>query len=343
MEADGLVERRADPDDGRATVLVTTRAGRSAVHAGERGLRAGRGRALRAPPRRVRSPRPGRVARRRCSGHARFARRRVAYRSDPMIKYIGSKRRLVPVLGELASAVGAATAVDLFTGTTRVAQELKRRGMHVTAVDSARYAEVFARCYVATDAAAVDFARARRRARRPLGARPVYDGYVTETFCERSRFFQPFNGRRIDAIRDAIEAGLLGVAALPGAAHELDRGRRPGRLHDRRADGLREAVGAPIVPAARAARARAAPRCGRGCARRRVRARRRARAVRLRLPRPALQPAPILHQLPHLGDAGRVGRARVLRRRVQTGRRPRAARPTACSTNAAGWPTRSPV
>jgi DNA-binding MarR family transcriptional regulator len=29
MEADGLVERRADPDDGRAAILVTTRAGRA--------------------------------------------------------------------------------------------------------------------------------------------------------------------------------------------------------------------------------------------------------------------------------------------------------------------------
>jgi DNA-binding MarR family transcriptional regulator len=29
MEADGLVERRADPDDGRAAVLVMTRAGRA--------------------------------------------------------------------------------------------------------------------------------------------------------------------------------------------------------------------------------------------------------------------------------------------------------------------------
>jgi DNA-binding MarR family transcriptional regulator len=29
MEADGLVERRADPDDGRATMLQTTRAGRA--------------------------------------------------------------------------------------------------------------------------------------------------------------------------------------------------------------------------------------------------------------------------------------------------------------------------
>jgi DNA-binding MarR family transcriptional regulator len=30
MEADGLVERRADPDDGRAAILVTTAAGRRA-------------------------------------------------------------------------------------------------------------------------------------------------------------------------------------------------------------------------------------------------------------------------------------------------------------------------
>ena len=70
-----------------------------------------------------------------------------------MIKYIGSKRRLVPVLGGLASAVDAHRTLDLFTGTTRVAQELKRRGAHVTAVDTARYAEVFAQCYVALDGA----------------------------------------------------------------------------------------------------------------------------------------------------------------------------------------------
>ena len=44
-----------------------------------------------------------------------------------MIKYLGSKRTLVPVLSEIATSVGARTAVDLFTGTTRVAQELKRQ------------------------------------------------------------------------------------------------------------------------------------------------------------------------------------------------------------------------
>ena len=73
-----------------------------------------------------------------------------------MIKYLGSKRRLVPVLGELLALSGAETSLDLFTGTTRVAQEFKRRGVHVMAVDSARYSEMFAQCHIELDAATVD-------------------------------------------------------------------------------------------------------------------------------------------------------------------------------------------
>jgi adenine-specific DNA-methyltransferase len=121
-----------------------------------------------------------------------------------VIKYLGSKRRLVPVLGELLSRSGAATAIDLFTGTTRVAQEFKRRGTEVWALDSARYAGVLALCYVATDGLHVDLGELGR-ALKHLDALPGRAGYVTETFCRRSRFFQPVNGERIDAIRDEIE------------------------------------------------------------------------------------------------------------------------------------------
>ena len=39
-----------------------------------------------------------------------------------------------------------------------------------------------------------------------LNALPGQAGYFTETFCERSRFFQPKNGARIDAIREFIES-----------------------------------------------------------------------------------------------------------------------------------------
>jgi adenine-specific DNA-methyltransferase len=121
-----------------------------------------------------------------------------------MIKYIGSKRRLVPLLGEVCANAGARTALDLFTGTTRVAQVFKQQGAHVTAVDTARYAEMFAQCYVELDGESAD-RRAIADALRDLEARPDVDGYVTETFCRQARYFQPHNGLRIDAIRDAIE------------------------------------------------------------------------------------------------------------------------------------------
>ena len=121
-----------------------------------------------------------------------------------MIKYLGSKRALVPVLGDIASAVraavGAKTALDLFTGTTRVAQELKRRGLHVTAADSASYSRVLADCYIATDAVRVPQARLRAALDR-LNALAGQRGYVTEVFCEKARYFQPKNGMRIDAVR----------------------------------------------------------------------------------------------------------------------------------------------
>ena len=131
-----------------------------------------------------------------------------------MIKYLGSKRRLVPVLAELLERAEARTALDLFTGTTRVAQAFKAKAAEVTAVDTTRYASVLAGCYIATDADTVD-RQALDRAVASLNGVPGYPGYVTETFCVRSRFFQPHNGERIDAVRDAIAADYGGSAIEP--------------------------------------------------------------------------------------------------------------------------------
>lgn len=120
-----------------------------------------------------------------------------------MIKYIGSKRRLVPVLGSLCAGAAARTAVDLFAGTTRVGQEFKRRGAAVTCADSAAYSEVFAQCYIETDASAVDGANLQA-AVDGLNRLDGAPGYFTETFCIRSRYFHPKNGERVDAIREAL-------------------------------------------------------------------------------------------------------------------------------------------
>jgi adenine-specific DNA-methyltransferase len=131
-----------------------------------------------------------------------------------VIKYLGSKRRLVPVLSEICRAAGARTALDLFTGTTRVAQAFKAQGVHVTAVDSARYAHVFARTYVEADAAAADVGALEAAVAR-LDALPGVDGYVTEMFSRQARFFQPHNAARIDAVRAAIETEYAGSALQP--------------------------------------------------------------------------------------------------------------------------------
>lgn len=137
-----------------------------------------------------------------------------------MIKYIGSKRRLVPVLGDLFERSGAHSALDLFTGTTRVAQEFKRRGGVVTAVDISRYSEMYAQAFIATDANDID-TKDLERAIAELNALPGIPGYFTETFCVQSRYFQPKNGARIDAIRDHLEDHYKGTPLFPILLAEL--------------------------------------------------------------------------------------------------------------------------
>ncbi len=122
-----------------------------------------------------------------------------------MIKYIGSKRTLVPVILEAIQSAGEGrTVADLFSGTSRVGHALKAAGYRVLANDHNTYATTLARCYVQADAEDVlpDAARLVDEFNRL----PGLAGYVTETFCRRSRFFQPKNGERIDAIREAIAA-----------------------------------------------------------------------------------------------------------------------------------------
>ena len=88
-----------------------------------------------------------------------------------------------------------------------------------------------------TDAAAVDHAELAD-AVAELNALEGRRGYFTEVFCERARYLRPENGARVDAIRDAIEERHRDSPLYPSAAHEPARGRRPGRLDDRAADGV---------------------------------------------------------------------------------------------------------
>jgi adenine-specific DNA-methyltransferase len=144
-----------------------------------------------------------------------------------VIKFLGSKRTLVHVIGAIASALPVRTAVDLFAGTTRVGQELRRRGLEVVSNDITAFSEAFVHAYIAADG---DVDRTRLRGiLAELAALAPLDGYVTETFCRRSRYFQPENGMRIDAVRAGIdrldlggvERGLV-LTSLVEAADRVD-------------------------------------------------------------------------------------------------------------------------
>lgn len=145
-----------------------------------------------------------------------------------MIKYLGSKRLLVPRIVELARGLpGVCTVLDAFSGTARVGHALKAAGLRVTANDHNAYAATLARCYVQVDRDRLAAEAERRLAElRRVPGRP---GWFTATYCERARYFHPRNGERIEAMRATLAAWALEpeleavlLVALMEAADRVD-------------------------------------------------------------------------------------------------------------------------
>ena len=145
-----------------------------------------------------------------------------------MIKYLGSKRTLVPLITAVIGALPDVRSVlDLYSGTSRVGHALKAAGLQVLANDHNAYAAALARCDVA--AAREDVATDAARLRAELSALPPRAGWFTRTYCEGARFFMPHNGARVDAMRDQIAAWSLPpelesvlLVALMEAADRVD-------------------------------------------------------------------------------------------------------------------------
>ena len=138
-----------------------------------------------------------------------------------------------------------------------------------------------------------------------------------------SRFFQPHNGERIDAVRDAIDTDYRGSALEPvlltsllEAADRVDS-----------TTGVQMAYVKQWAPRSFRPLELRVPEllAGPGPRRpgRRLRRGGRTGGVRPRLSRPALQPAPLRGQLPHLGNAGGLGRPGPLRGGLQADGDPR--------------------
>jgi len=145
-----------------------------------------------------------------------------------LIKYLGSKRRVLP---HIVSCVGALpdvrTALDLFSGTARVGHALKRLGMTVHANDHNAYAAALATCYVQADARR--WQRPAERLIAELDRLPGEPGWFTATYSEKSRYLKPENGARVDAIRERIavlalepELEAIALVSLIEAADRVD-------------------------------------------------------------------------------------------------------------------------
>ncbi len=120
-----------------------------------------------------------------------------------MIKYIGSKRLLIPKITEIVNNLPEVhTILDLFSGTSRVGHALKKNGYSVTSNDHNAYAFTLARCYIQADRYRV--IKDVETILNDLRLVKPSPGYFTETFCIQSRFFHPKNGEKIDAIREAV-------------------------------------------------------------------------------------------------------------------------------------------
>lgn len=111
------------------------------------------------------------------------------------------------VTATVQSVPNATSVLDLFSGTARVGHALKRLGYRVVANDYSAYARTLADCYVTADRE--DVLRDAETLLKEFSQLRGTHGYFTETFCIKSRFFQPKNGRKIDAIRSAIEEKCL--------------------------------------------------------------------------------------------------------------------------------------
>ena len=145
-----------------------------------------------------------------------------------MIKYIGSKRVLVPHIVRAAAAFPESGRVlDLFSGTSRVARGLKETGRYLIANDHLAYAATLARCYVQADADR--WLGEATRLVAELSTVAPEPGYFTRAFCQDARYFQPHNGARVDAIREEIarrrlppELEAVALVSLMEAADRVD-------------------------------------------------------------------------------------------------------------------------
>lgn len=121
------------------------------------------------------------------------------------IKYAGSKLKVLPYIIDMVGRLNIHTALDAFSGTTRVAQAFAQIGYDTTANDISVWSNVFATCYLLSTKPDDYY----KPFIEELNALQGYEGWFSLHYGGKDEFgkkpFQLKNTMRLDAIRDRIE------------------------------------------------------------------------------------------------------------------------------------------
>ena len=126
------------------------------------------------------------------------------------VKYIGSKRILLPYIGDLAKQMGVSTALDVFTGTTRVAQYFRQIGIKTYTSDLSWASEAYANTFVHNPRSNIHL----EEHIKAMNALSGEDGWLTKNYTGnvpedekrgKGRCWQRQNAMKADAARDYVE------------------------------------------------------------------------------------------------------------------------------------------
>lgn len=125
------------------------------------------------------------------------------------VKYIGSKRALVGSILKSVESLAPKTVLDVFTGTTRVAQAFRKDGWSVVSSDLSWASETYAALFLQTTDEDIPLLESLVK---ELNAVEGVDDWITKTYCDVQtetgglvRMWKPKNGRKADAIRNTIQ------------------------------------------------------------------------------------------------------------------------------------------
>lgn len=126
------------------------------------------------------------------------------------VKYIGSKASLIPYILKCVEDQAPEThsVLDVFTGTTRVAQAFKSKGCLVTTSDLSWASDCYSNTWIANEGSNAHLQKYVDLLNHVDGEA----GWITQNYCDAQgtdnsivRVWQAKNGRRADKIRDIIQ------------------------------------------------------------------------------------------------------------------------------------------